>query len=330
MSAIVNTVIAYNIIRDLTIPFDRTEAFKKGVIDKDGNFLVKQKDMTSEQKKTIPSILTILAWNLKKILSKIGIGRSSIASFAAALYLLREEIGSEDKNRGLEIKLMEYIENNLFKNDRERMINEAFESSLLSSIIESGEYDIQGTFVTVEETLKPFTYVMGIPLYRHITESGKKIVFSKADIEEVSSAPTNNIGGGMIKGASPGEEPPIRLKKRRREYDENSKEFLSRYRIFEVSPEEFSNCKGVKRKFERWDKYLNLETDSGCEIRNFSVRNPHKGIILRNSETGETMVFRRKWEDQRLFHNRKMKMLANSKQEEFQKTWTPWRERVKS
>jgi hypothetical protein len=326
--SIVNTVIAYNIIRDLTIPFNKTEAFKKGVIDKDGNFLVKQKDMTPEQKNTIPSILTILAWNLKKILSKIGIGRSSIASFATALYLLREEIGSEEQSRGLEIKLMKYIEDHLFKSDREKMINEAFESSLLSNLLESGDYEILGNLVTFNETLRPFTYVMGIPLYRYITESGKRVIFSRADIQE--TAPTNNIGGGMIKGASPGEEPPIRVKRKKREYDENSKEFLSRYRIFEVSPEEFSKCRGVKRKFERWDKYLNLESETGCEIRNFSVRNPHKGIILRNSETGETMIFRRKWEDQRLFHNRKMKMLANSKEEQFQKTWTPWQERVKS
>jgi hypothetical protein len=327
--SIVNTIIAYNIIRDLTVPFNRTDAFKLGVIDKDGNFLLKQKDMTREQRNSVPSILTILAWNIKKILSKIGIGRSSIASFATALYLLREEIGNKGESRQMEIRLMEYIEKELFKSDREKMINEAFESSLLSSDVEAGNYVIQGNAVSIEETLKPFIYVMGVPLYRSTRENGKVVVFSKTDIEE-STAPTNNIGGGMIKGASPGEEPPIRLKKRRREYDENSKEFLSRYRIFEVSPEEFSNCKGVKRKFEKWDKYLNLEDEKNCEIRNFSIRNPHKGIILRNSETGETMVFRRKWEDQRLFHNRKMKMLANSKEDEFRKNWMPWQERVKS
>jgi hypothetical protein len=327
--SIVNTIIAYNIIRDLTVPFNRTDAFKLGVIDKDGNFLLKQKDMTREQRNSVPSILTILAWNIKKILSKIGIGRSSIASFATALYLLREEIGNKGESRQMEIRLMEYIEKELFKSDREKMINEAFESSLLSSDVEVGNYVIQGNVVSIEETLKPFIYVMGVPLYRSTRENGKVVVFSKTDIEE-STAPTNNIGGGMIKGASPGEEPPIRLKKRRREYDENSKEFLSKYRIFEVSPDEFSRCKGVKRKFEKWDKYLNLEDEKNCEIRNFSIRNPHKGIILRNSETGETMVFRRKWEDQRLFHNRKMKMLANSKEDEFRKNWMPWQERVKS
>jgi hypothetical protein len=326
---IVNAIIAYNIIRDLTVPFDKTDAFKKGVIDKDGNFLLKQKDMTREQKNTVPSILTILAWNLKKILSKIGIGRSSIASFATALYLLREEIGNKRESRQMEIELMEYIEKNLFKNNREMMINEAFECSLLSSDIEVGNYIIQGNQISIEETLNPFVYVMGVPLYRFVRENGKVVVFSKSDIEE-STAPTNNIGGGMIKGASPGEEPPIRVKKKKREYDENSKEFLAKYRIFEVSPDEFSKCKGVKRKFEKWNKYLNLEDEKSCEIRNFSIRNPHKGIILRNSETGETMIFRRKWEDQRLFHNRRVKMLANSKQEEFRRNWIPWHERTKS
>lgn len=312
---LVDVVISYTFIRDMTMPFDKTGAYKVGIIDKDGNFLVnKNKDkLTSDQRNNYPNKLTILAWNIKRLLSKVGIGRSAIASFASALYLLKEEIGDDDMN-SIQKRVLNLVEETIFDSDREKMINEAFGSSLLPTNLDPGNYVISETTVSIKKSEKPISYHMGIPLYEAKNREGKRIVFSKSDIEE--EVPTNNIGGGMIKGAAPGEDPPIRVKKKKKIY-----ELMGRYTVFEVSPEEFEKCSCAKRKFEKWNKFFDEDSETGSSIKNYSHRNPEKGIILRNSETGQTMMFRRRWSDQRLSHNRKAKLLTQSKNEAFS-IWT--------
>lgn len=280
MMGLVDVVISYTFIKNLTVPFDKTEAFKVGIIDKDGNFLVKKgsDNLTSEQSKNYPNKLVILAWNIKRLLSKVGIGRSSIASFASALYLLKEETRQSDFSVIKERVLVD-LQNKLYSGNREEMINDFFEACCLG--------DLNNKSCLLEE------------------------------VGAVSGgAPTNNIGGGMIKGAAPGEDPPIRLKKKKKIY-----ELMGRYTVFEVSPEEFERCSCSKKKFEKWNKFFDEDSETGSSIKNYSHRNPEKGIILRNSETGQTMMLRRRWSDQRLTHNRKAKLLTQSRNDVFS-LWT--------
>jgi hypothetical protein len=305
MSSIINAIIAYNIIKDMSTPFDKTNAFKLGVIDKNGKILVPKSERTREQNQSIPSLLTVLAWNLKKILSKVGIGRSTIASFTSAILLLREELKKQEIDPSVEKTLIQHIKQEYFhEDDKSSLINEIFLSYFLQN---------------------------------------KKLSYIQESVEEELGgpiSPTNSVGAKMVAGINPGEDPPIRVKKNKPKVgllfqkkfrrETTTEEYLDKYKVFDLDGEHYSKCSRLKRKFERWDKFFETDYQIGNQIRNFSIRNPHKGIILRNSETGETMVFRRKWEDQRLFHNRKMKMLANSKEEEFRKNWMPWQERVKS
>jgi len=310
---IVDVVIAYSFIKDLTVPFNKTKAFEYGIIDKDGKILKKRNELEGKEKGAYPTILTTLAWNIKKLLVKIAIGKSSIASFATALYLLKEELGGEFMN-GPEFELVNYMERNLYGSQRQKLINEAFSSCLLPQVISEGNYVVFGEEISLREDKKPFRYVMGVPLYEAKTKEGKRIVFSNVDVEE--DAPTNNVGGGMIKGAAPGEDPPIRLKKKKRIY-----ELMGRYTVFEISPEEFEKCSCAKKKFEKWNKFFDEDSETGSAIKKYSHNNPEKGIILRNSESGETMMFRRRWSDQRLTHNRKAKMLVQSQQNEIYSLW---------
>ena len=311
---IIDVVIAYTFIKDMTIAFDKTKAFKEGIIDKDGKFLVKKGDATSSQKNNWPNKLTVLAWNIKRLLSKVGIGKSAIASFASALYLLKEEVEENDMD-SIQRRVLSLVEETIFDADRERMINEAFESSLFPIDLEPGSYVVSGEIVSVNESKKPKVYHMGVALYEGRTVSGKKLTFSKSDIEE--EVPTNNVGGGMIKGAAPGEDPPIRIKKKKKKIYE----LMGRYTVFEVSPEEFEKCTCAKRKFEKWNKFFDEDSETGTSIKKYSHHNPEKGIILKNSETGQTMMFRRRWSDQRLTHNRKAKLLTQSQNKAFS-IWT--------
>ena len=89
MANYVDNLIAFRILYKLVTPFDKTEAFKRGVIDAEGNILVKVKDQTPEQKDAY-DMLDRLVFSLKRLLGKIPGGKSQIASLAAAYYLVKE------------------------------------------------------------------------------------------------------------------------------------------------------------------------------------------------------------------------------------------------
>ena len=93
MANYVDNLIAFRILYALVTPFEKTEAFKRGVIDKDGNVLVKVKDQSSEQKDSY-DMLERLVFSLKRLLSKLPGGKSQIASLAAAYYLVKESYES--------------------------------------------------------------------------------------------------------------------------------------------------------------------------------------------------------------------------------------------
>lgn len=276
--SLVDLAISYSFVKNMTVPFEDTEAFKFGIIDKNGNFLKKRNELVSyAEKRAYPNKMQVLAWNIKKILSKIQIGKSTLGSFASALYLLKEEIKNKTEYETIKEKIFDVMTNEIYEGNRVKLINELFEFEMLKN----------------------------------------KSLSLLEEVGAVSGgAPTNNIGGGMIKGAAPGEDPPIRLKKKKKIY-----ELMGRYTVFEVSPEEFERCSCSKKKFEKWNKFFDEDSETGSSIKNYSHRNPEKGIILRNSETGQTMMLRRRWSDQRLTHNRKAKLLTQSRNDVFS-LWT--------
>jgi hypothetical protein len=89
MSNVVDLYLAYKFLRNLVSPFEKWEAFKQGVIDKDGNILIDKKNRTTTQRYSL-GYFDVISLNLKKLLSKVPGGKSAIASYAAALLLLRE------------------------------------------------------------------------------------------------------------------------------------------------------------------------------------------------------------------------------------------------
>jgi hypothetical protein len=88
--------VAYKFIKLLSTPFEKTDAFKRGIIDADGNILRKRNTLIdSDDKKAYPSNVYTIVWNLQKILNKIPIVKTRLGKFATALYLLKEETGVE-------------------------------------------------------------------------------------------------------------------------------------------------------------------------------------------------------------------------------------------
>lgn len=125
----VNTLIAFSIIRMLVTPFEETDAFKFGIIDKNGKPLKKMKDLSSSQERDSYSPLHRLVFNLKKLLAKIPGGNSKLASLAAALWLVKENYQSRTSIKEEELlEVIDLIESkNLCLVEEEIAINEFLE-----------------------------------------------------------------------------------------------------------------------------------------------------------------------------------------------------------
>ena len=89
MSRGIDFLITYRVIKMLITPFEKTEAFKRGIIDKKGKVLIKYKKVEGSNKKHY-TLLHRFTFNLKRILQKVGLG-SKLGSFAVALALLIKE-----------------------------------------------------------------------------------------------------------------------------------------------------------------------------------------------------------------------------------------------
>lgn len=91
---IVDLYLVYSFIKRLVTPFNKWPAFDAGIIDADGKF-VGNKDSYDRSKY---SLFDRLICNIKRTLQKLPGGASKIASYAVALYLLKEhkEVFSAD------------------------------------------------------------------------------------------------------------------------------------------------------------------------------------------------------------------------------------------
>jgi len=116
-SRAIDLLITYRIVRLLTTNFDKQEAYKYGIIDKDGKVLRPYKTLKTTKEKRAYTILHRFVFNLKRILKKVGLG-SRFGSFAVALaLLLRENKEYEDKKILIESAVISYLkETNQYNN----------------------------------------------------------------------------------------------------------------------------------------------------------------------------------------------------------------------
>ena len=141
-SRAIDFLITYRVIKLLSTPFDKQEAFATGVIDKDGKVLKKNKDLKTEKEKNSYTTLHRFIFNLKRILAKVGVS-GSIASFGVALALLLKENEEMIKHKSL------------------------IESSIITYLKETNQYDklLNDVRVIKESKEEPFMNCFGIDIY---------------------------------------------------------------------------------------------------------------------------------------------------------------------
>lgn len=101
--------LAYTIrfLKLLTTPFDQTEAFKRNIIDANGKRLKSFRLNTFQNRDDYKNYYTPfirLVFNLKRLMAKVPGGQSKLASYASALYLIKENYNVSDA------KLMDALE----------------------------------------------------------------------------------------------------------------------------------------------------------------------------------------------------------------------------
>jgi len=130
MTAVIDGFISYRFLRILTRPWHKQDAFKHGIIDKNGVALRKSKDLNKTVEKDSYTLLHRLIFNLKRLLGKIPGGKSQIASYVAAFALIRESEFDENTSRILKLCLIEYVNSIEFKKVDELLLTEEFANSI--------------------------------------------------------------------------------------------------------------------------------------------------------------------------------------------------------
>ena len=148
MGRVIDALIAYRLLKLLVTPFKKTKAYQLGIIDEKGKVLIKAKDIKklpynkrAEATKAY-TLLIRFVFNLKRLLSKIGIRGPLGSAAAAAIAFFREE---KDYNPIIEKEVYKYIKEQGFEFD----VNENYGEPISHGkyIVNRDIYDLEGDVV---------------------------------------------------------------------------------------------------------------------------------------------------------------------------------------
>jgi len=158
MGRAVDLFVTYRFIKLLTTPFDKTEAFKLGIIDEKGNRVMpepvggvrqtKPATLGTTAEKNAYTILHKLIFNIKKIFSKVPGLRTKVGTYAAALFLLKDTFKeSVDDPDMFEKEFMKYL-----KEEGHELDNTMSEEVIgFGEVLPKGEYTLVNDILNKEE-----------------------------------------------------------------------------------------------------------------------------------------------------------------------------------
>ena len=194
MSRAVDLLITYRIIKLLTTPFEKQEAYRLGIIDKNGKVLRKTKELKTGKERDSYTILHRFVFNLKRLINIVPGGKSKLGTYAAALGLLLKE--NKDIN---EIEIEKVLYKHLSDNDL-LVLDDDIKESTGFDYLPEGRYIIidrltdlndnttadVGDIVYTTEDQKPFDNYFGVNLYNVINkDTNKQIIVSEDNVERI-------------------------------------------------------------------------------------------------------------------------------------------------
>ena len=204
MGRAIDLFITYRFIKLLVTPFDQTPAFKLGIIDKDGNRVMEKTVsrgmqptvLIGDEKKSAYTILHKLVFNIKKIFDKVPGLRTTLGTYAAALFLLKDTFKeSVDDPDMFEKEFMKYLKEEGYEIDSttsEEVIGfgevlPKGEYTLVNDILNSEEEELtakKGDKVIAFDDEAPLDTILGIYIFPIVhVKTQEKIYISLEDIK---------------------------------------------------------------------------------------------------------------------------------------------------
>ena len=154
MGRAIDLFVTYRFIKLLTTPFEKTDAYKLGIIDEKGNRIMpppkggvrqtKPATLGTTAEKNAYTILHKLVFNIKKLFSKVPGLRTKVGTYAAALFLLKDTFKeSVDDADMFEKEFMKYLKEEGVELD----------NSISEEVIGFGEVLPKGEYVLVNDIL---------------------------------------------------------------------------------------------------------------------------------------------------------------------------------
>lgn len=174
----------FRFLKLLVTPWTEMDAYKLGIIDDNGTVLKKSAQLRTSEERTAYTLFHRLVFNIKKTLEKIPFGKSRIASYAAALYLLKENYGvSEESFRDM-FDAKQYLSEsswmlsgNVLKSGRYTLANSV-------PFTRTGEYIVQaGTTIDITEDVQSVGTVIDVPVFEiYMAQFGQYITVAPGDL----------------------------------------------------------------------------------------------------------------------------------------------------
>ena len=150
MGRAIDLFVTYRFLKLLSTPFEKTDAYKFGIIDEKGNRIKKPKstrpavDLSTTELKNSYPLLHKLVFNIKKIFAKVPGLRTKVGTYAAALFLLKDTFKeSVDDPDIFEKEFMKFLKEN----------NVEFDDSISEEVIGFGEVLPKGNYVLNNDIL---------------------------------------------------------------------------------------------------------------------------------------------------------------------------------
>lgn len=173
----------------LTTPFEETNAYKEGLIDKDGK---KLKKPTTTKEKEVYNYFHRLVFNIKKLIEKVPGGKSKIASYTAALLLIKEKSGLDNEHLekildGCGVDTLDFLDESVdYWYCKEGLLSPGtYRLSVGDKMINSTceELGQIGDKVTVENNCYPVDNLFGLDIYEVIhTSTHQKIYVTAGEL----------------------------------------------------------------------------------------------------------------------------------------------------
>ena len=204
MGRAIDLFVTYRFIKLLVTPFDKTPAFKLGIIDKDGARVMEKTvsrgmqptQLIGDEMRSAYTVLHKLVFNIKKIFGKVPGLRTKLGTYAAALFLLKDTFKEHVEDPDVfEKEFMKYLKEEGYEIDNtisEEVIGfgevlPKGEYTLVNDILNSEEEELtakKGDKVIAFDDEAPLDTILGIDIFPIVhVKTQEKIYISLEDIK---------------------------------------------------------------------------------------------------------------------------------------------------